>query len=141
MPPKDISFSFKFRDNEITSPNKNGFFIAGGTTISGGTFSGNTITGAVAPFADISIAAGNTIDPSFLSVTEFNAPDGQTTDIFFLLCCQDDRSHLHVLARICLMCQQTPLIFNLRVAQTAELMYEALLGAEQTVLQRLTGAE
>lgn len=30
----------------------------------------------------------------------FGAPDGSLTRLFFLICCKDDRTHLHVLARI-----------------------------------------
>jgi PTS system nitrogen regulatory IIA component len=30
----------------------------------------------------------------------FGAPDGTLTRLFFLICCKDDRTHLHVLARI-----------------------------------------
>ena len=31
----------------------------------------------------------------------FGAPDGRLTDLFFMICCPDDRHHLHVLARLC----------------------------------------
>ena len=30
----------------------------------------------------------------------FGAPDGSLTRLFFLVCCKDDRTHLHVLARL-----------------------------------------
>ena len=30
----------------------------------------------------------------------FGAPDGSRTRLFFLICCKDDRTHLHVLARL-----------------------------------------
>jgi PTS system nitrogen regulatory IIA component len=30
----------------------------------------------------------------------FGAPDGKLTQIFFMICCHDDRHHLHVLARL-----------------------------------------
>lgn len=30
----------------------------------------------------------------------FGAPDGSLTRLFFLICCKDDRTHLHVLARL-----------------------------------------
>ena len=40
----------------------------------------------------------------------FGAPDGQPTHLFFLICCQDDRLHLHTLARLCLIVQKTKLL-------------------------------
>jgi len=33
----------------------------------------------------------------------FGAPDGRLTNLFFMTCSQDDRHHLHVLARLCRM--------------------------------------
>lgn len=60
----------------------------------------------------------------------FGSPDGQTTDIFFLVCCQDDRIHLHVLARICMLCYHTPLLVLLREADSAAAMYDLVVGQE-----------
>jgi excisionase family DNA binding protein len=65
----------------------------------------------------------------------FGAPDGHPTHLFFLICCQDDRLHLHVLARLCCMCQQTPLLERLRTADSAAEMREALLAAEHESLR------
>ena len=48
---------------------------------------------------------GRTAGPIFAG-----AADGGTTDLFFLLCCQDDALHLHVLARLCAMSHSTPLL-------------------------------
>ncbi|MFO1475658.1 MAG: PTS sugar transporter subunit IIA [Verrucomicrobiota bacterium] len=67
----------------------------------------------------------------------FGAPDGKPTDLFFLLCCQDDRLHLLTLARVCLMVQQTELLAELRAAPDAETMRERILAAEQSVLSRV----
>lgn len=36
----------------------------------------------------------------------FNAADGSLTRLFFLICCKDDRTHLHVLARLGRMLQE-----------------------------------
>lgn len=36
----------------------------------------------------------------------FGAPDGSLTQLFFLICCKDDRTHLHVLARLAQMLQE-----------------------------------
>jgi len=65
----------------------------------------------------------------------FGSPDGRTTDIFFLVCCQDDRIHLHVLARICMLCYHTPLLMNLRELDSADTMYDAIVVQEQEIVR------
>ena len=52
----------------------------------------------------------------------FGAPDGQPTNLFFLIGCPDDRMHLHTLARLCLMAQKTDLLVDLRQAADADAM-------------------
>ena len=64
----------------------------------------------------------------------FAAPDGQPTYLFFLLCCQDDRLHLHTLARLCLLAQKTKLLDQLREAPDAETMRNSIIAAEQEIL-------
>jgi len=64
----------------------------------------------------------------------FGAPDGRPSRLFFLICCQEDRLHLHILARLCLMAQKTDLIARLLDADDAQTMYDVLLDSEQTVL-------
>jgi len=72
----------------------------------------------------------------------FGAPDGEPTRLFFLLCCQDDRLHLHTLARFCLIALKTRMIEQLLDAPDAQTMRDALLAAEQEVLHnRKLGAE
>ncbi len=63
-------------------------------------------------FEDSFIAFGRTI-----RAIPFGASDGKETDMFFLICCQNDRLHLHVLARLCLMCRHK--IFLLRLREPA----------------------
>jgi len=65
----------------------------------------------------------------------FGAPDGEPTRIFFLLACQDERLHLHTLARICLMAQKTQLVARLLDAPDAESMYQQLMECEAEALQ------
>ena len=72
-----------------------------------------------------------------IQAVHFGALDGLATNLFFLVCCQDDRIHLHTLARLCAMCQQTPLLDTLLRADTASDMFEALLRAEQDIVARL----
>lgn len=69
-----------------------------------------------------------------LQPIHFGAPDGQPTDLFFLICCQDDRLHLHTLARLCLMAIKTEMLAQLRAAPDAAAMHECLLASEQAVL-------
>ena len=81
---------------------------------------------------DCFIALGRTLQP-----IPFGSPDGQTTDIFFLLCAQDDRTHLHILARLCMMCHHTDLLTNLRDCINAHGMLQALYAAEAEIIARL----
>ena len=64
----------------------------------------------------------------------YGAPDGYPTRLFFLICCDDDRLHLHTLARLCLMAQKTDILEKLYTLPDRAAMYEALLYSEQTVL-------
>ncbi len=66
----------------------------------------------------------------------FGAPDGEATDLFFLICCQDDRIHLHVLARLCMMCHHTGVLDELRSAENAKDMHRLLLAAEEQVVKK-----
>jgi mannitol/fructose-specific phosphotransferase system IIA component (Ntr-type) len=73
---------------------------------------------------------GRTIQP-----IHFGAPDDRPTDLFFLLCCQDEVLHLHTLARLCLIVLKTELLDQLRAGTDADAMHECLLNAEQTVIK------
>jgi nitrogen PTS system EIIA component len=75
------------------------------------------------------IALGRPVQEIF-----FGAPDGQSTTLFFLICCQDDRIHLHTLARLCMMAQKTTLLDQLRLASDAAAMYQCMVAAEEEVL-------
>lgn len=67
----------------------------------------------------------------------FGAPDGKPTDVFFLLCCQDDWLHLHALARLCSMIQATPMMEAIRDAASPDGMFEAVATAERDIVRRL----
>ncbi len=75
------------------------------------------------------VVLGRTLQP-----VGFGAPDGQATTLFFLLCCEDERLHLHTLARLCMMAGKTHLTSQLRNAADAETAYQAMLAAEREVL-------
>ena len=64
----------------------------------------------------------------------FGAPDGQPTYLIFLLCCQDDRIHLHTLSRLCMMALKTEMLSQLRAAPDATVMRDCIIAAEQEVL-------
>jgi PTS system nitrogen regulatory IIA component len=63
----------------------------------------------------------------------FGAPDGSTTDLFFLIYCQNDRAHLHVLSKLCLLCYQTEVLDQLRQAESADELWECVRYAEDQV--------
>ena len=65
----------------------------------------------------------------------FGAPDGRSTDLFFLIGCPEPRMHLHILARLCFMASKTEILAELRQASSAEVMYEAMLASELEVLK------
>jgi excisionase family DNA binding protein len=69
-----------------------------------------------------------------IQAIHFGAPDGEPTQLFFLICCQDDRLHLHTLARLCLMATKTKVLDQLRDASDAQAMRDALIAAEQEIL-------
>lgn len=83
-------------------------------------------------FDDSFIVLGRSVQP-----VPFGSPDGATTDLFFLACCQDDRIHLHVLARLAVMCHYTSLLLELREARDVSGMYGALVEAENEVIRQL----
>ena len=64
----------------------------------------------------------------------FGAPDGKASRLFFLVCCQDERIHLHTLARLCLLALKTKILAELLAAPDAAAAYAALVAAELTVL-------
>jgi len=64
----------------------------------------------------------------------FGAPDGQLTDLFFLTCSQDDRHHLHVLARLCRMLHDSKLAHNIRQAQSPQEIITLMQDRESQIL-------
>jgi mannitol/fructose-specific phosphotransferase system IIA component (Ntr-type) len=80
-------------------------------------------------FEDSFIVVGRTVQE-----IHFGAPDGRPTWLFFLICCQDERIHLHTLARLCLIAQKTDVVARLLAAPDSATMYTELLAAEQSAL-------
>jgi len=65
----------------------------------------------------------------------FGAPDGGLSDIFFLICCPEQRTHLKVLARISRMIRQPGLIDELRAAQTVGETFRILEAIERGLIE------
>jgi len=83
-------------------------------------------------FEDSFIVLGRSLHPIYAG-----AVDGKSTDLFFLICCQDDRIHLHALARICTLCHDTTMLELLRKAENTEEMVDVIYKAEQEVIAQL----
>ena len=64
----------------------------------------------------------------------FGAPHGALSDIFFLVCCREQRTHLKALARISRMMLQPGLVDDLRSAETAVETLRILEAAERELL-------
>lgn len=65
----------------------------------------------------------------------YSAEDGSLTRLFFLICCKDERTHLHVLARLGGMLQQHGAIEDLLACEDVEEFGRRLLRLEQSVLE------
>jgi nitrogen PTS system EIIA component len=64
----------------------------------------------------------------------FGAPDGRLTDLFFLTASEDDRHHLHILARLCRMLYEPAFLDRLREAETPQEMIELMKDRELEVV-------
>jgi PTS system nitrogen regulatory IIA component len=64
----------------------------------------------------------------------FNGPRGVLTDLFFLVCCTDNRTHLRVMARLSRLMLREGMIAQLRSTETALEAYELLTTAESELL-------
>ena len=82
-------------------------------------------------FEDSFVVVGKTVGQ-----VPFGSPDRSTTDIFFLICCQDDRIHLHVLARLCMMCHQTSLLLEMRGTDDPHELHRILAASEEQVVRQ-----
>ncbi|MEI7837274.1 MAG: PTS sugar transporter subunit IIA, partial [Planctomycetota bacterium] len=65
----------------------------------------------------------------------FGAEDGSMTRLFFLICCKDERTHLHVLARLALMLHDPAAIGGLFEAGSGEELRELLAAREESALR------
>lgn len=65
----------------------------------------------------------------------FGSTHGGLTDLFFLVCCREDRTHLRVLARLTRLFLRPNFLDELRAAQTPAESWEKITSAEQELLQ------
>ncbi|MFA6133796.1 MAG: PTS sugar transporter subunit IIA [Phycisphaerae bacterium] len=66
----------------------------------------------------------------------FGAVDGTLTRLFFLICCKDDRTHLHVLARLAQMLHDQAYIDEMVVAGDADELATIVRNREELVVAR-----
>ncbi len=64
----------------------------------------------------------------------FGAEGGGKTDIFFLVCCRDDRTHLRVLARLSRLLLRPGFLDSLRAAETPSETFQILDEAERDLI-------
>jgi PTS system nitrogen regulatory IIA component len=64
----------------------------------------------------------------------FGALNGQLTDIFFLVLCQDIQTHLQVLARLTRMCLREDFLPSLRAAESANDVLSLISAAEDAIV-------
>jgi PTS system nitrogen regulatory IIA component len=65
----------------------------------------------------------------------FNAPDGTLTDIFFLVCCRDQSTHLRTLARLSRMMLRPGFVEDLRSAETVQEAYQVIESTERDLIE------
>ena len=65
----------------------------------------------------------------------FGALNGGLSDIFFLVCSRDQRTHLKVLARISRMMLQPGTVDDLRAAETVAQTMQILEAAERELME------
>jgi PTS system nitrogen regulatory IIA component len=68
----------------------------------------------------------------------FGSPYGGLTDMFFLICCHEDRQHLHVLARLMRMLDDKT-VLALRAVETPEAALALLIEREEVVAKQASG--
>jgi len=65
----------------------------------------------------------------------YGAPDGEMTDLFFMTASQDAHHHLHLLARLCRVLQDSDFVTDLRHAESNEEIITLMTEQEATLLR------
>jgi PTS system nitrogen regulatory IIA component len=71
-----------------------------------------------------------------VSAIPFGAAHGGLTDVYFLVCCRDDRTHLRVLARLTRLFLRPGFLDDLRAAETPAATRELITAAERELLEQ-----
>lgn len=66
----------------------------------------------------------------------FGSEDGSLTRLFFLICCKEDRTHLHVLARLVRMLDDPAVVENLIACESPVDFADALASREYQVIEK-----
>ena len=80
------------------------------------------------------IAASFVVAGVTLSGIPYGCPNGSLTRLFFLICCKDDRTHLHVLARLAQMLHNQSDIDRLMHVEAPDEFTDILWQLEEVVL-------
>jgi nitrogen PTS system EIIA component len=75
------------------------------------------------------VALGRLVNP-----IPFGGPHGGLTDLFFLVCCRDDQTHLRTLARLSRLMLRPGFASELRAAETPAAAFQVIDAAEQDLL-------
>jgi PTS system nitrogen regulatory IIA component len=65
----------------------------------------------------------------------FGAPDGSLTRLFFLVCCKDERTHLHLLARLAQMLHTPGVLDDLTAADSPDELMGVLQKCEKQIVK------
>jgi PTS system nitrogen regulatory IIA component len=65
----------------------------------------------------------------------FGAPNNRLTDLFFLVCCRDEQTHLRVLARLARLFLRDGFLEDLRAAESAHDAWQVIRDAEASLIQ------
>jgi PTS system nitrogen regulatory IIA component len=65
----------------------------------------------------------------------FGEPGGGLTDIYFLVCCRDDRTHLQVLARLTRLLLRPDFVTELRAQETPADTWQLIAATERELLE------
>lgn len=84
---------------------------------------------SAAVLGDHVLAYGRTSSP-----IPFGADRGGMSDLFFLVCCRDDRTHLKVLARLSRLFLRPGFLDELRAAETPSESWELIAAAERDLV-------
>jgi len=86
-------------------------------------------------FEDSFIVYGRALAP-----LPFGGPEGRLTRHFFLICSQEDRIHLHLLARVASICHRTEALLLLDEAESKGEMLDILVATEQELIDTMRPA-